>query len=647
MNAAAKSGAFSYTGSHQLVLQIPTTLELSEDGVANFTAAVSPQGTPTMFQVEIPAGLQSVSVSVNDASAMGVVRLSDTSQEMWNRYQDRPAYSVPVTMLGGNNAVFVAQFTSAASSTVSGSVTVKNAAVLKPFVPEMPTGCSPAYEDDLIIGFTHVTAGGDVVRMAEADNLLLGFGNGQVDGTYVSPNWPMFYEFPILAVRKELVDGMVVYKPDNKVSESIQVNRVWLEYASGDETLFSFAQDQLITERTNLSNNTVAIHAHSGSAGATKLYAEITVTINGETLTRTVSAPIRAHLLAYMAINRPLDDTAAKLNEDLAAIAEQIKDMEKSSESFNIVLASTTYEGDIVLPEEFQKYAVVNFRSASQTTLIGSLDLNGSCAEFVTNVHFIAPNAEETTKAITGGAVSKVENCSFRGYDIALDGSTGVITPRFSTFIDNGIGVLMDTGAGDNSRITALFDWEQNTFLNNGTAIQVKSLSSYLTPYYFRVFNSNFIGNETDLDIQQDGTFYMYKNYYGNVHNQSQDLTSEEYLQLLLSVQNEDHINQIVSSNSPNIAKTKGVKIVTNPRWKHPVWEALHALPNSVQTLAVSNGAPYENSLIADWTQETQIVNTEADDLIIDSGAFTGEEEKVITVVNGEEEVLEGTWTFQ
>ena len=104
-----------------------------------------------------------------------------------------------------------------------------------------------------------------------------------------------------------------------------------------------------------------------------------------------------------------------------------------------------------------------------------------------------------------------------------------------------------------------------------------------------------------------------------------------------------------MSPNSPNIAKTKGVKnkVITNPRWKHPVWEALHALPNSVQTLAVSNGTPYENSLIADWTQETQIVNTEADDLIIDSGAFTGEEEKVITVVNGEEEVLEGTWTFQ
>ena len=53
----------------------------------------------------------------------------------------------------------------------------------------------------------------------------------------------------------------------------------------------------------------------------------------------------------------------------------------------------------------------------------------------------------------------------------------------------------------------------------------------------------------------------------------------------------------------------------------------------------------YENTIVADWTQDTQIVNGEADDLIINEESFVEEGEKQIDVVDEQENPV-GTWNF-
>ena len=54
-----------------------------------------------------------------------------------------------------------------------------------------------------------------------------------------------------------------------------------------------------------------------------------------------------------------------------------------------------------------------------------------------------------------------------------------------------------------------------------------------MSPYYFRVTDNNFVNNDTDFDIQYPGTFYFYRNYYGRVKKNVDDMTSAEILAAL------------------------------------------------------------------------------------------------------------------
>ena len=66
---------------------------------------------------------------------------------------------------------------------------------------------------------------------------------------------------------------------------------------------------------------------------------------------------------------------------------------------------------------------------------------------------------------------------------------------------------------------------------------------------------------------------------------------------------------------------------------------------SSAQPTALNLEESYTNILVSDWNLATQIVNDEADGLIVDPSAFETEGEKQIDVVDRDENPL-GTWTF-
>jgi len=437
---------------------------------------------------------------------------------------------------------------------------------------------------------------------------------------------------------------------------SIKLLDVWVENIEGDDAGISLSRGSLDMVKSGYTSNKFDVFLRHGHPSTARIYANVEVTVGKETQVVTVSTVYFTYSVTVVDEERPMDDTVEKLNARLEELA---KDYTAGDVYIlNLSLAPIVYEGTIVVPEEFlvdvEDSADLNFWGSSDqngsTILKGAFNLNGATISSINNICLQA--TEECKTGIYGGSMLNMGLCSFWNYDIAIDGRGGMMTlTANNVFVNNGIGVLLDveTCMGGMNRNP----WTRNTFLNNGTAAQINSLNEFISAYYLRVVDSNFIGNETDFDVRCPATLYMYKNYYGNIHNQAKDMSMPEVLQALRETNTETEIRgqQFISSNSPNIEIAKGTKakVITNPRWKYPVLHILEgnlgiSAPASLFTM--QNEPDYVNVLISDWTQETQILNDEANNLIIDAESFEGDEEKVIDVVDPDETPI-GSWNFE
>lgn len=149
--------------------------------------------------------------------------------------------------------------------------------------------------------------------------------------------------------------------------------------------------------------------------------------------------------------------------------------------------------------------------------------------------------------------------------------------------------------------------------------MKIESFNDFLSPYYFRITNSDFIDNGVDFDVDCAATLYFYQNFYGTTKG---------------SVENAKHTPPTVECDHSI------TKVITNPRWKEPVlaWE------NRAVTFSRFAEPVAANYLTADWDLPTEIVNEEADGLPLDAAAFREPGEKAIDVVNQQQYL--GTWTF-
>jgi hypothetical protein len=234
-------------------------------------------------------------------------------------------------------------------------------------------------------------------------------------------------------------------------------------------------------------------------------------------------------------------------------------------------------------------------------------------------------------------------------------------------FINNGVGFRVNIGDLDHGQMYSTCSG--NTFLNNETALQILTLNKFVSPWYFRIYDSNFINNGTDIDARSGGTLYFYRNYFGeykdtgnghipkpgvpglNKHNGPEDLR----LAMLLAAKTETKVGNMLHHRPPKLHTENKTRVVTNPRWKYPVLNWWNGQPletlitgrhNEIMPAMFMAEVPYVNILIADWKLSTGIDNAEADDLLIDDSAFDGESgEKKVDVVDSNEKNI-GSWIF-
>lgn len=462
-----------------------------------------------------------------------------------------------------------------------------------------------------------------------------------------------FRDMEVIAGRRERDEnGTEYYVIDGVCRPVVRSAVITPVYGDGVdyENAFSFSPDKgdavLSIGEGQINNNTVTVYAKSGYDCSALLTATVDVYIGGSLVTTgKVTSKITLSRIYGVDLTRPEGDTVAALNAALAAEVEKLPEGEQGI--INIVLADGEYEGEIVIPESLAGRGnyEIHMRPADgeRTTIAGGIDLNGAQA-VISDVDFIAPESSSGETCAIQDGFCDPWGCTFQGYDVALYATSGTMCPQYCVFADNGVAMLVDI---ENARDQNRNSMVGNTFINNNTAVGVLSLSDFVSPYYFRITDSNFVDNEVAFDVDVPGTLYLYRNYYGvSTVNMSS-------AQIFEAIRSRNQLFNGILFSAPHVEAGAGTTVVTNPRWYFPYFErdmvypTLPAASSSGSSgsggaaALAETGEQYENYLTIDWSQPTVIINTE-DGLTIDASAFAEETEapKIITVVNEQGETV-------
>lgn len=462
-----------------------------------------------------------------------------------------------------------------------------------------------------------------------------------------------FRDMEVIAGRRERDEnGTEYYVIDGVCRPVVRSAVITPVYGDGVdyENAFSFSPDKgdavLSIGEGQINNNTVTVYAKSGYDCSALLTATVDVYIGGSLVTTgKVTSKITLSRIYGVDLTRPEGDTVAALNAALAAEVEKLPEGEQGI--INIVLADGEYEGEIVIPESLAGRGnyEIHMRPADgeRTTIAGGIDLNGAQA-VISDVDFIAPESSSGETCAIQDGFCDPWGCTFQGYDVALYATSGTMCPQYCVFADNGVAMLVDI---ENARDQNRNSMVGNTFINNNTAVGVLSLSDFVSPYYFRITDSNFVDNEVAFDVDVPGTLYLYRNYYGvSTVNMSS-------AQIFEAIRSRNQLFNGILFSAPHVEAGAGTTVVTNPRWYFPYFErdmvypTLPAASSSGSSgsggaaALAETGEQYENYLTIDWSQPTVIINTE-DGLTIDASAFAEETDapKIITVVNEQGETV-------
>lgn len=324
------------------------------------------------------------------------------------------------------------------------------------------------------------------------------------------------------------------------------------------------------------------------------------------------------------------EDTVADLNNCLKELADK-----RENASYIVKLAPIEYKGTIVIPSGFDSLTRnltlrgTAAQNGGRTTLHGGITMEEDTRLFeLSDIAFIG--SETADKALYGGNFNNVHHCTFTGYQTAMLAGSAMITFSDCLFYKNEIALLVKLAdVGGNQSIL-----RNNLFIENGTAVRAERFQQEnMTAFYFRIVDSNFIGNACDVDMQTGGTVYLYRNYYADTRDtgalagavKAFDCSSSGDLAIDASM---------IAYSRPKIrlSEESGGAVITNPRWLYPVFG------NSLWEEKA-------NLLVADWSGDTRILNAEADELALDAAAFEGSGEKTVEVLDEQEQTL-GAWTF-
>lgn len=391
-----------------------------------------------------------------------------------------------------------------------------------------------------------------------------------------------------------------------------------------------------------------------GYPGYVKIWVTVEITCGTETL-EPVTIYNSVDIIYFVdptVEHRPADDTLDALQDYLNTLAENIK----PGKGYTVYLPETVYKGTLRIPDAFQDrgtsltlhgWGTGNNGQTGITDFLGAIDVNGAWNVNTDCVYFTS--TDDAPTAIYNGGMD-IRQCTFTGYEVALDASTDEILIDSCVFLNNTTALSIDLAGKIDAKSSETRLWS-NTFVGSETAIQVLSLPDGAAPYGFLVYWSNFIDNTVDFDIQENGNFYFYRNYYGNSLRSYE--TSANLLVDWCAAVSETEINTILTRRSAAVKAHEGTTVITNPCIKFPggFWNHSPATPvgdvfgTDYTSDLASDGPVYTNVLISSWEDATTVHNDQSDILKLDASAFEGSGEKVIDVVDQAENPL-GTWTF-
>ena len=211
-------------------------------------------------------------------------------------------------------------------------------------------------------------------------------------------------------------------------------------------------------------------------------------------------------------------------------------------------------------------------------------------------------NGEPTRTAILhnppaknrGDMIGSVNSCTFTNYEYAVaDVGYGFVRNITECRFENcGTAILMDSVNLTSEFTTGLARFERNTFVNNKTAVCIKSIPDELTAFTTRINDNTFLFNDMDFDFSEldlgnkngdKANFYFTRNYFGKNANGSTD-------------------DQMRGPASIAVKHNK-VKVITNPVRK-----------------STSFGNEYW--VYSGTNQYSAIFNSEANNILVDSGSF-------------------------
>lgn len=461
---------------------------------------------------------------------------------------------------------------------------------------------------------------------------------------------------------KKMSEGVNGYEDASSVV-SFTVTKMGVDVFSGHEYAFSFDPDSFVAETTEAAG--AQLYFKTGYLAEGRVWADVTVTFEGQTTNRRVSMPVDVQEDTSQSISTPKDNSIGALNELLAGLAAEaqaaLKDNPRSEKIYTVNLPATEYVEDIVIPVGFQDghqlvlYGVKDLTGETRTVIQGGIDLNGASVGGINNITFQG-TGEET--AISGGGCG-VSECAFYDYNVALKSSSaGMVKVTRSLFVDNDVAYLVDVGGLEHDQPGYP---DENTFVDNGTAVLVKSLNTQINPFNFRPVGNTFIDNTVDFDVQCEGTFYFYKNYFGT--KVTPEMDRAEFLAKFGAAWTTAEVTALTTRCAAklSVASDANTTVIANPCrslpadawWHFYIGESPEVLFPGATEYQVSHDWSdmaywYENVLTSSWDTATQIVNNEADGLKLDASAFDADGEKVINVVEASEseETALGTWTF-
>ena len=278
-------------------------------------------------------------------------------------------------------------------------------------------------------------------------------------------------------------------------------------------------------------------------------------------------------------------------------------------------LPAADYSGGVVVCDVGERgdYGVALVGSDSGTVFHGLQVISG--LNHISNIQFTAdPNIKQSygsespftcgvlvigTAEESASSIYAIYECSFSGFDYAARGTTGGYQGSVfgCTISDCDYGVYIDcdfNAAGNTENC-------DNTYIRCGDAILINKLPRTITAYMYRIHDNTFIDCGRDINITDAGTFLCYGNYFGL----DQD-----------------------TRRTARLLSGQYTKIVANPCRRRSRFGT-----NSLYWI--------------DPALPTEILNSSADSLVIDSEAFTGEQINIDVVSMGQNGLdIVGTWSF-